>query len=86
MTTKTIDERGRLVLGPQFAGQTVIVDDSDPDRLVIMRAKVIPAREAWLYENEEVLGRLRRGLAQARARKFSKNPPDLEADAELIED
>jgi hypothetical protein len=86
MTTKTIDERGRLALGPQFAGQTVIVDDSDPDRLVITRAKVIPAREAWLYENEKALGLLREGLAQARAGKFSNNPPDLEADAELLDD
>lgn len=38
MTTKTIDDHGRLSLGPEYAGQTVTVDDSDPDRIVITRA------------------------------------------------
>lgn len=37
MTTKTIDDSGRLSLGPEYAGQTVIIDDSDPDRIVITR-------------------------------------------------
>ena len=45
MTTKTIDDSGRLSLGPEYAGQTVIVDDSDPDRLVITRATASDARE-----------------------------------------
>lgn len=83
MTTKTIDQRGRLGLGQAFAGQTVIVDDSDPDRIIITRAKVIPAREAWLYENEKALGLVRQGLVEAKAGKFS-DPPDLSADAEFI--
>ncbi|HET6878674.1 MAG TPA: hypothetical protein VFI31_00795 [Pirellulales bacterium] len=38
MTTKTIDDHGRLALGLEFAGQTVMVDDSNPDRIVITRA------------------------------------------------
>lgn len=38
MITKTIDNHGRLALGPEFAGQTVIVDVSDPKRIVITRA------------------------------------------------
>lgn len=86
MTTKTIDDRGRLALGQAFAGQMVIVDDSDPDRLIITRAKVIPTREAWLYENEKALGMLRRGLAEAKAGEFSGDPPDLSADAKRIGD
>lgn len=83
MITKTIDQRGRLALGQAFAGQTVIVDDSDAERIVITRAKVIPAREAWLYENETALGLLRQGLAEAKSGKFSRNPPDLDADSDL---
>ncbi len=85
MITKTIDERGRLVLGPAFAGRTVIVDDSDPDRIVIIPAKVVPAREAWLHENEHALALVLRGLAEAKAGISSENPPDIDADAELAD-
>ena len=48
MTTKTVDDHGRLTLGPNFAGQTVIVDDSDPERIVITRPK-----SDQLVEDEE---------------------------------
>ena len=74
MIVKTVDARGRLALGRKFAGQRVIVGDSDPDRLIITRAASIPAREAWLYENAVALGLVRRGLAQARAGKFGSSP------------
>ena len=83
MTTKTIDSKGRLVLGSHLAGKLVIIDDSDPDRIVITPARAIPEREAWLYQNEEALRRVRRGLAQARQGDLSKSPPDLDADAAL---
>jgi hypothetical protein len=43
-------------------------------------------REAWLYENAEALGKVRRGLKQARAKKFAADPPDLHAAAELAQD
>lgn len=49
-------------------------------------ARIIPEREAWLYENEEAREAVRRGLAQARAGRFSQSPPDLKADRELVED
>jgi hypothetical protein len=86
MIAKTIDERGRLTLGKRFAGQTFFVDDSDADRIVITRAKVIPAREAWLYENETALGLLRQGLAEAKSGRFSRNPPGLDSDSQLAGD
>ena len=86
MIAKTIDERGRLTLGKAFAGQTVIVDDSDAERIVTTRAKVVPARKACLYENETALSLLRQGLAEAKSGKFSRNPPDLDADSQLAGD
>jgi hypothetical protein len=86
MVTKTTDSKGRVALGPSFANRTVIVDDSDPDRVVIRKAVVIPESEAWLYKNEEALARVRRGLAEARAGRFSEAPPNLRKDAALIED
>jgi hypothetical protein len=42
MTTKTVDDHGRLVLGPEFAGQVVNIDDSNPERIVITRASAAP--------------------------------------------
>jgi hypothetical protein len=83
MTTKTIDSKGRLALGRHFAGQLVLVDDSDPDRIIIQKAKAIPTREAWLYQNQKALNLVRQGLTDAREGRYSKTPPNLPADATL---
>jgi hypothetical protein len=85
MTTQFVDGRGRLKLGNHLAGRIVIIDDSDPNRIVITPAVAIPEREAWLYRNEESLNCVRKGLEQARARRYSGSCPDLEADAALAE-
>jgi hypothetical protein len=84
MTVKTIDSKGRLALGSEFAGQLVLVNDTDPDKIVIQKAQAIPAREAWLYQNDKALDLVRQGLAQARAGDFSEAPSDLNADAALV--
>jgi len=84
MTTKTIDSKGRLALGSDFAGRLVIVDDADPDKIIITLARAIPEKEAWLYKNEEALSRVRQGLAQARERRFCKTPPDIDGDAAFV--
>ena len=79
MTTKQVDKQGRLVLGARFANQTVIIDDSDPTRLVITPAKVVPAHEAWLYNNPEAMKSVLLGLHQARVGQKSECPPDIDA-------
>jgi hypothetical protein len=84
MTTKTIDSKGRLALGSQFAGQLVLIDDGDPDKIVIQKAQAIPAKETWLYRNQEALNLVRQGLTDAREGRFSETPPDLDADAALV--
>ena len=84
MTTKIIDSKGRLALGSDFAGRLVIVDDADPDKIIVTLARAIPEKEAWLYQNEEALRRVRRGLAQARERRFSETPPDIDGEAALV--
>ncbi len=81
MTTKTVDSKGRLALGSAFAGQLVLIDDSDPEKIIIQRAKAIPRREAWLYESDQALSLVRDGVNQARGGQFSVSPPDLQADA-----
>ena len=84
MATKTIDSKGRLALGQSFAGQLVLIDDSDPERIIIQKAKAIPTREVWLYQNEQALNLVRLGLSQASASNFSKTPPEFEADATWV--
>ena len=86
MITKTLDKKGRITLGAQFAGQTVTVDDSNPDYIVIRSVVLVPASEAWLYKNETALGLVRNGLEEAREGVFSDSPPDVEADLEWLDD
>jgi PHD/YefM family antitoxin component YafN of YafNO toxin-antitoxin module len=61
----------------------VIVEQQGEDAVVVRLARVIPEREAWLYENPKALAAVRRGLDQARRGKVAKNPPDLKAAAKL---
>ncbi len=83
MVTKIVDKKGRVTLGTHLAGRTVILDDTDPNQIVITLARVIPERETWLYNNPEALNSLRAGLAQAADGQLIRNGPDLAADAEL---
>ena len=80
MTTKLVDSKGRLALGNRYAGRMVLIDDSEPDRLIIIPAVAIPDREAWLYRNDEAINLVREGLAQAREGRFADSPADLDAD------
>ena len=74
MTTKTADSKGRVTLGNRFANRTVIIEEVDETEVRITLARVIPEREAWLYENDKALTSVRRGLTQARAGKTVKGP------------
>lgn len=71
--TRQADERGRLSLGTLFANCTFLVETVD-DGILIRPARVIPEREAWLYENPEALSLVRKGLTEARDRKFARAP------------
>jgi predicted transcriptional regulator len=84
MTTKTADNKGRIVLGPRFANKTVIVEEIDETEVRITVAAVVPQRELWLHRNPNATAAVERGLAQARAGKFAKKPPDLKKDAALV--
>lgn len=80
MQTKNTDSKGRITLGEAFANRVMIVEVQGPE-VRLRLARVIPEREAWLYENTEALGSVRRGLAQARALKLSDGPDMDEASA-----
>ncbi len=81
--TKNIDSKGRLTLGEAFANRTVFVEERG-DEIVLHLARVIPEREAWLYDNPTALSAVRRGLKQARQRKLSDGP-DIGKAAKLAE-
>jgi hypothetical protein len=85
MTTKTTDSKGRLTLGERFANRTVIVEEIDDTAVRITLARVVPEREIWLHENRAAAAAARRGLAEARAGKFSCDGPDLAADTALAD-
>ncbi|MDZ4659865.1 MAG: hypothetical protein SH868_20000 [Bythopirellula sp.] len=86
MTTKTLDSKGRVTLGPAYANRTVLIDDSDATRIIITPAVVIPEHEAWLYKNEKALHSVVVGIEQARLGQFATDLPDLGVDTPADEE
>ncbi len=82
--TRTADSKGRITLGESFANRTMLVEKRG-DEIVLRLARVIPEREAWLYENKDALDSVRKGLKEAKARTFAKKGPDLRAAASLAD-
>ena len=83
--TKTTDAKGRVALGQRFANKTVIIREVDATEMLVTIARVIPEREAWLYESKVAKGLVTTGLQQAATGQFSDSPPDLDADAALAD-
>jgi hypothetical protein len=84
MTVKIADSKGRVVLGPQFANKPVIIEEVDDTEVRVIAAEVVPQRELWLHRNIKAGESVDRGLAQAKARKFSRKPPALDSDESLV--
>ena len=79
--TKNTDSKGRITLGESFANRTMMVEQHG-DEIVLRLARVIPEREAWLYDNPRALKLVRKGLDQASKREFAHGP-DLAVAARL---
>jgi hypothetical protein len=75
---KTFDGKGRLTLGRKFAGRTVQVEKEDETAVVLKFCRMVPEREAWLWENDTAKGLVDRGLQQARDGELDDGP-DLAA-------
>jgi len=78
MTTTRADSKGRVALGKAFANSPVIIQWVSSTEARIVKARVIPESEAWLWDNQEAIGMVKRGLQEAGKRSFAENPPDLD--------
>lgn len=85
METKTVDHRGRLTLGPEFAGKTVIVRKTKHG-ISITPAVVVAEHEAWLLKNPEAVASIRRGISQAAEGKFAASPVEIDEHWADLED
>lgn len=81
---KQVDAKGRVTLGESFANQAVLIESHGEGEVLVRVARVIPAKEAWLYDNKAALVSVRRGLKQAAAHQFSRGP-DLAKASRLAE-
>jgi len=86
MATKTADSKGRVALGKDFADCPVIVEQVSPVEVRIIKARLIPENEAWLWENDTAIGMVRRGLQQAKRRETAGNAPNLNLDDSLADE
>ena len=70
---KKLDAKGRLVLGPEYANTTVLIEKRVDGSLVVRPAAVVPVSEAWLYKNKEALSLVEEGLTEAKSGKLVKD-------------
>jgi hypothetical protein len=74
LSVRNTDQKGRLVLGGDFANRTVLVERVGEDEIIIKLARVIPESEAWLYKNKAALNQVREGLEAARQGRVNRGP------------
>lgn len=82
VVTKSVDGKGRLTLGKEFANRHVIINEISEGILQVILAEVVPAREAWLYKNPQALLSVLKGLQES---GFAESP-DLDADNDWMGD
>lgn len=81
---RNTDSKGRITLGEAFSNRTLLMETRG-DEIILRLARVIPEREAWLYEKGEALASVRRGLKEAKAGTFARQGPDLAAARKLAD-
>jgi hypothetical protein len=85
MTVRRADNQGRVVIGRRHAGKEFAVHFVSETEVRLFSIDAIPERERWLYRTPKALSMVLKGLEDAKAGRFCKNPPDLAADAHLAE-
>ncbi len=85
LPVKTVDSKGRLTLGVEFAHMQFFIDRKEGNVIQIIPAETVPAREAWLFKDHDALASVLRGLEQVRSGEMAE-APDIDADLAIIED
>lgn len=65
------DAKGRIALGAFAKGVSSFRVHEADGKLILEPYTEIPAREAWLYRNDEAIGKVRAGLEDAKAGRVS---------------
>lgn len=66
------DSKGRICIGSWAKGVSSFhaTHDEVTGKIILEPYVEIPAREVWLYENEEALAKVREGMRQAKLKMF----------------
>lgn len=88
--TRTIDSKNRITLGEKIMKLNSTQTEADKFQIffneegdILLRPMVsIPVREAWIYQNPQVLSSIRQGLTEAKREKTEK----VENLGEFLED
>jgi hypothetical protein len=78
MAIRKVSSNGRIVLGKQYAGRYVWIDEMEPGVWIVKTSEFIPDNERWLH-TPEVEARLKESFAWA-----AENPPQ-ETDLDELE-
>lgn len=78
--TRTIDSKNRITIGEKITKLINTQTEADKFQIfinekgdILLRPMVsIPIREAWIYQNTQVLKSIRQGLAEAEREKTEK--------------
>jgi hypothetical protein len=73
-TLKLADSKGRVVLGPNVANQSVQVEERGVGEWTVRLVEPVPVKEAWLFKNPKALRRVQNGFLQAQNREFASDP------------
>ena len=86
LTAKTVDDKGRLTLGKEYAHQQFLVRHGRGGVIEMIPAETVPAREAWLFSDPKAISRVMEGLRDAREGRLADRPDLDEALTEATGD
>ena len=72
---RKVDGSGRVVLGKEFAGRSVVIDEMEPGVWIVKVGQFIPDNERWLLD-PEVQAKLKRSMAWAEANPLRETDLD----------
>lgn len=73
-----IDANGRITLGQEYAGQMVLVDETEPGVWIVKVGQFIPDNERWMHLPEEA-AKFAEAIAWAEANPPRDNLAEIEA-------